>query len=707
MQKNSFKFVYKKILGFPIYFWLVVLILSFTKIWLVAGQHISAIGGAGVDDRLFINLASNLLHSNWLGNYNNLTLAKGPFYPIWIAFSYVVHIPLFYSQHLLYILGCTILVISLKSIFEKRWHLLILFTVILFNPMSFTDGPATRVIREGIYPALSILVIALFAGILLRTKNNPKKILFWSLGAGVALSCFWLTREEGIWIIPFVILTTLYSIFIIWKEKEKNWKTKIILVILPFILLCASITVISTINYYKYSVFNTVEINNSSFLNAYGALNRVKAPIWMSDVPVSAAQRQIIYSVNPAFSELKPFLEGNLGKMWAQNGNPSEPYEIKGGWFMWAFRDAVAHAGTSSTAPVYRLYNPNTGDHFYTTSESEKISLEKNLKTPMVSEGIAFYAYSDGSTDKISLPVYIFYNSNGDFYFSTSSDTKNNQLSANSKTIAFYASPTAQNGALPVYDFYITNNKHFYTISEEEKDVIVKTLNHSYKLKGVAFYSYSYPQGGYYTKGKLAMDYYQRVANEINSACDSGKIACYNKRSTMMPPWNKNYNIPTLNYIYQGLLYTIKFDGFTATPSTSIGDESSLKLFDNITRGDVNKKENTFKISILNNIGKVYAFVSLVATILALFIFLFQLINIKKSYKNFKFILSFSIVASFFARIVGLALINATSFPAINSLYLSSLYPLLIIFTLLNFSIIFDYLFAKSRVLFKNSATNI
>lgn len=694
MQKNNFKFLCKSFLGFPIYLWLIIIFLSITKLWLVAGQHVFAIGGAGHDDRLFINLANNLLHSNWLGNYNNLTLAKGPFYPIWIAFSYVVHIPLFYSQHLLYILGCIILVISFKSILEKRWHLLILFTVILFNPMSFTDGPATRVIREGIYPALAILVIALFAGILLRTKSSLKKMLLWSLGAGIALSCFWLTREEGIWIIPFTILITLYSIFIVWKEKSDGWKVKIAIIILPFIILYASITTISTINYYKYGIFNTVEFNSPAFLNAYGALNRVKPTTWIPYLPVSAAQRQIIYPISPAFSELKPFLEGDLGKNWAKNRsqpmNPSDAVEIQGGWFMWAFRDAVAQAGTSSTTPVYRLYNPNTGDHFYTTSESEKISLEKILKTPIVSEGIAFYSYSDGSAEKESFPVYKFYNSNGDFYFYTSSDTKNNQLSVNSKTIAFYASPTAQNGALPVYDFYITNNKHFYTISEAEKDGIVKTPNSSYKLEGIAFYSYSYPQGGYYTKGKLAMDYYQRLANEINSACDSGKIACYKKRSTMMPPWNKNYNIPTLNYIYQGLLYTIKFDGFNATPSTSIGDESSLKLFNKITWGDVNKKENTFKVSILNNIGKVYAFVSPIATILALFIFLFQLINIKKSYKNFKFILSFAIATSFFARIIGLALINATSFPTINTLYLSSAYPSLLLFILLNFSILLD-----------------
>jgi len=685
----------KKFLNLPLWLWCLMTLLSILKIWLVAGQHIFAEAEAASDEWVFIDLANNLIHFHWLGSYNISTLAKGPFYPIWIAFSYFIHVPLFFSQHLLYILACIILTIALRPLFKKSWILFIIFAIILFNPISFTDGPATRIIREGIYPALTLLVVALFAGIFLRVKGNFKNILLWSVGAGIALSCFWLTREEGIWIMPFAILISGYSLFIIWKEKGKQWKAKIMLIILPFILLYSSIIVISTINYYDYGIFNTVEFNDPAFLSAYGALTRVKGPVWMADVPISAAQRQIIYSISPAFSELKPFLEGDLGKRWAQSGNPIEPNEIQGGWFMWALREAVSQAG-SKMLPIYRFYNSNTGEHFYTMSEAEKNSLTENSSSPIKLEGVAFYAYPDASDDKNSLPIYKFSNSKGDFYFNPLSSTKDNlkiadQSSYNSKEIAFYAYPNAQDGTLPVYDFYNTaNNEHFYTISETEKESFVKAKNSSYELEGVAFYTYSQIVS-YTINGKTAMAYYQRLADEINSACDSGKIACYSRRSSMMPPWNKNYDIPTLNSSYQGLLYTVKFDGFTATPSASIGTGEALQLFNNITRGDVKKNENPFKVSILNNIGKVYIFLSPIVLILAVLIFLFQLLNIKNSYKNLKFILCFSIAASFLARIVGLALINATSFPAINITYLCPLFPLLFIFILLNFLMFSDH----------------
>jgi hypothetical protein len=202
-----------------------------------------------------------------------------------------------------------------------------------------------------------------------------------------------------------------------------------------------------------------------------------------------------------------------------------------------------------------------------------------------------------------------------------------------------------------------------------------------------------YPPGSYYTNGTLAMGYYRRLADEINSACDSKKISCYGKRSTLMSPWNKGYEIPLLNAFYQALTFTVKLDGFTATTGASIGDDYSLKLFSDVTRSDVNKDADASKVSILNKI----------VTIISLLIFLFHIVSIRKSYKNLKFILNFSIAASFFARIFGLALISATSFPAINTSYLSSLYPLLLLFILLNFSMLYDLIAARYQRKYSNS----
>ena len=53
----------------------------------------------------------------------------------------------------------------------------------------------------------------------------------------------------------------------------------------------------------------------------------------------------------------------------------------------WRFEGIAFHAG--GDVPVYRMYNPNSGDHVFTASEAERDDLELHGWSP---EGVAFYA---------------------------------------------------------------------------------------------------------------------------------------------------------------------------------------------------------------------------------------------------------------------------------------------------------------------------
>jgi hypothetical protein len=61
------------------------LALTAAKLWVSRGQGVYALGSAGHDDHLFIQLAEYLVNGDWLGPYNQLTLAKGAAYPLFIA----------------------------------------------------------------------------------------------------------------------------------------------------------------------------------------------------------------------------------------------------------------------------------------------------------------------------------------------------------------------------------------------------------------------------------------------------------------------------------------------------------------------------------------------------------------------------------------------------------------------------------------------
>src|SRR4051812_10950120 len=98
----------------------VVITLVLFKLWLVSAQTIVAVGSANHDDALFINLARALLGGGWLGSYNEFTLAKGPMYPLFIAGVFLIGVPLFTAQQMLYTAACGLLVRALRPLIPHR-----------------------------------------------------------------------------------------------------------------------------------------------------------------------------------------------------------------------------------------------------------------------------------------------------------------------------------------------------------------------------------------------------------------------------------------------------------------------------------------------------------------------------------------------------------------------------------------------------------
>ncbi|MFC4651738.1 hypothetical protein ACFO26_02315 [Lactococcus nasutitermitis] len=160
-----------------------------------------------------------------------------------------------------------------------------------------------------------------------------------------------------------------------------------------------------------------------------------------------------------------------------------------------------AHADSN----VYRLYNPNTGEHFYTTSTAEK---NADVKAGWNNEGIGWIAPSSSKS-----PVYRVYNPNakgGDHYY-----TKNKgEASAlvklgwkwdNNEKPVFYS---GYNTAIYVaYNPNALSGAHNYTASLGEENNLIKL---GWKYKAIAWYGKAYvapakpstPASKSFTKGE-------------------------------------------------------------------------------------------------------------------------------------------------------------------------------------------------------------
>lgn len=332
--------------------WLWVAVsLTALKLWLVAGQTVSAIGVAIHDDRLFAVLAEHILNGDWLGPYDQYTLAKGPLYPLFIAGNFWIGLPLILSQQILYAIACLVLTLSLGPWLKRADLKCGFYLILLWNPISFDAGNLSRLMRQNIYTPLAMLTLAGLILYYARRHESLRRQIPPALLGGLSLGCFWLTREESVWLLPAVILLVLGFIVALGHELKQRWR---VLMVSSGIAITAAILpslIVSTINWQHYGWFGTVEFKASEFKAAYGALIRPKVGPVLDQVPVSRQMRETIYEISPTFAELKPYLEGPVGDHWSDKiSYAAEGRQIKGGWFVWALRDAVAKSGHAPDA---------------------------------------------------------------------------------------------------------------------------------------------------------------------------------------------------------------------------------------------------------------------------------------------------------------------------------------------------------------------
>ena len=132
------------------------------------------------------------------------------------------------------------------------------------------------------------------------------------------------------------------------------------------------------------------------------------------------------------------------------------------------------------TGSMYRVYNPNSGEHFYTASSYEAGSL---VKVGWRYEGIGWTAPKTSKT-----PVYRLYNPNaGDHHYTTSAAERDMLVKAgwNDEGIGWY-SDDAQ--TVPVYREYNPNAKagaHNFTTNKAEDEMLA---NAGWNQEGIAWY---------------------------------------------------------------------------------------------------------------------------------------------------------------------------------------------------------------------------
>ncbi len=331
------------------------------KLALTSDLHLSVLPLARHDDLLFLHQAQSLMQGGWLGTYDEIILTKGPAYPLFLALVGKSGMPLLLVETLMQALAAVLLVRALRPLMPSPTARLLLLGLLLLDPHTFSGAAVGRVLRSGIQPALTMFVLAGCIGLATRIRRAGRGPLAWSLLAGAALAGFWHCREEGIWLLPSVALLLAATVVPAWRAGPALRSRGLALVALPIMIVFVSSEAIRALNNHWYAALITVDVRDGSFPDAYGALLRLKPDRFFPRVPVSHAVRLRAYAASPAFAELQPFLEGDIGGRWIAVSQGAEPDpdsvgEIQGGWFQWALREAAAAAGHGATAGTADAY---------------------------------------------------------------------------------------------------------------------------------------------------------------------------------------------------------------------------------------------------------------------------------------------------------------------------------------------------------------
>ncbi|MFQ5416297.1 MAG: hypothetical protein ACE5FL_04515 [Myxococcota bacterium] len=519
--------------------------LCLLKLWLVAVQPLNAYADNGYDDRLFVELAASLLGGQWLGPYDSETLIKGPGYPLWIAATARSGLPLLLSQHLLYAAACAAFVPALRPLIESRGARFAIFGALLFAPQSFSLL-SLRVIREGnFYSALSLGVVAGAVGLFARSTGPLRRMAGWSAATGFTLGWFWITREEGPWILPTALLLLTSGAAAVWSSSAAARPGRYALLALPLFLVAGAVTGVAALNLRHYGVFTSVELTAKPFASAYGALARVSPAdgVPRRRIPVPKDSRSQIYAVSPAFAELRPLLEGDLGERWANASaetlGPEGAGEIGGGWFLWALRAAA----------------------------------------------------------------------------------------------------------------YLTHH---------------------------------------HRSAPAAARYYGRIAEEVNSACDDGRLRCGPLRETLLAPWRFEFTSVLARHLMTSAVDVASFAGNVPGTGHSRGPRASLDLFRSVTANRVAPFEgedasrrapaplDTFRLRVLRSIHHGYALAGPIAGIAAVFALGISAVRELRARRMSRIsIVNAALLAAITARLVSLAYIETTAFP--TSSYRAPLFPLFVL----------------------------
>ena len=314
------------------------------------------------DDFLMVRYAESMLQGSWLGEFRGATLTKVVGYSAYLAIMSKLGIPYALGNTVFYCLCVLLFCVALYKLFPNLYVAFFMYVYLLFSPIMLNKDAIQKIYRTGFQSSVTLLLIAAIIGVygtILRGQHVVRTIL-WSILASVSLTVFWFTKEDGIWMVPFVVCGLGIAAVVLFTGGNKpsvgagagfgggraaRSKAYVITCcmcfVLPAVSLLAASFAIRFTNNRHYGEFAVTDRNDTYYSKVMSDLYHIddgQQPllIWLSRDGLEKA-----FEVSPALAETKPYIDGMYQGSWAVTTDG----EMHGDGIYWALREAVEANG--------------------------------------------------------------------------------------------------------------------------------------------------------------------------------------------------------------------------------------------------------------------------------------------------------------------------------------------------------------------------
>ncbi len=321
------------------------------KLFLCSFQMIQIFpDNAPLDDEWLLAAAKSIAAGEWLGEYTWLTLTKNMFFSVWLALLHALRIPFIIGNQLLYLVSCAVCCRAVNGYFiKKRLHMLVFFTVLWLSPYSCATA-MTRLYRDSITQQLALLFFAGMLGFCLRYKAPLRARAGFAAAAGLGLGLTYITKEDGLWLLPFALAASLAYLLFVLFDKNETVRRRLAGLAAPAILAAAALLVTgaySYMNYRYYGRFIANEISAPEFVDVLSAMRSADDDLPHPANFVCYETRERIYAAVPLAKQLGDCLDN--GSYYSGYGDP-QAREFNHGGFFFMVQKAAHDAGFAENA---------------------------------------------------------------------------------------------------------------------------------------------------------------------------------------------------------------------------------------------------------------------------------------------------------------------------------------------------------------------